>query len=652
MSVDKNTIIGFILIGAVIMLFSWLNRPTPEQMEAMEAQRHYQDSIAQVQFAAQAETAAAPVRQPEISAAEEIPDSVKTVRLAQTYGAFAAASEGEESFVTIENEKVELRVSTKGGRLYSARLKEFVTFDKQPLILFDGEGESDFNLTLVTATNRVVNTSELYFTSVESDAHSTTMRLAIDGQSYIDFIYSLKPDEYMLDFAIQCTGLNGVLSPNISSLDINWRQKARQLEQGRKYENQYTGLYYKYLGDEVERLNETKDDEERTSNRLKWIGFKNKFFSTVLIAEDAFYSASMRSTVLDNANYLKQLDVTTSVAFDIAGREPIAFRYFIGPNKYALLRDYDKGISGDRALTLDDLVPLGAKFFRPINKYFIVPIFEFLGHYSSNYGLIIFLLTLIIKVLLFPLVYKSYMSSAKMRVLRPQVEEINARYPKQEQAMDRQKATMELYNRAGASPMSGCLPMLLQMPIWIALYGLFPTAFELRQSSFLWAKDLSTFDDIISWNANIPLINSVFGNHLSLFCILMVAVQIVYTKITMAMSDTGQQQMPGMKMMMYFMPVMMFFFFNQTSAGLSYYILISSLITIAQTLSCRFFVNEEKLLLKLEENKKKPRKKSSFMQRLEEAQRKQEHTLKQQQKEKERTKQQQSRQDKRPQRKK
>jgi YidC/Oxa1 family membrane protein insertase len=629
MSTDKNTIIGFVLIGAVILLFSWLNRPTQEQIEA---QRRYQDSTVQVQPTIPPAEIAAAIRQPEIAATDEPADSVKADLLAQSYGAFAPATEGTEEFVTIENEKLELRISTKGGRIYTARLKEFVTFDDKPLILFDGKDESDFNLTLVTTTNRVVNTSDLYFTPVESNAQSVVMRLTVDGQSHLDFTYSLKPDDYMLGFTIQGAGLNNVLSPNISSIDINWRQKARQLEQGRKYENQYTGLYYKYLADDVEHLSEAKDDVERTSNRLKWIGFKNKFFSTALIAEDAFYAANLQSAQFSAPSpYLKQFDATAAIAFDVNRTDPIAFTYFIGPNKYSLLRDYDKGVSDDNELTLDNLVPQGYKFFRPINKYFIIPIFEFLGHFTSNYGIIIFLLTLIIKLILFPLTYKSFMSSAKMRVLKPQVEEINAKYPKQEQAMDKQKATMDLYSKAGASPMSGCLPMLLQMPIWIALYGLFPTAFELRQSSFLWANDLSTFDSVISWNTDIPLITQFMGNHLSLFCILMTVVNVVYTKVNMAMANTGQQQMPGMNMMMYLMPVMMFFIFNQTAAGLSYYILISSLITIIQTYSCRLFINEEKLLLKLEANKKKPRKKSSFMQRMEDAQRAQEQKLKQQQ---------------------
>jgi YidC/Oxa1 family membrane protein insertase len=562
----------------------------------------------------------------------DVPDSVKAEQLVQAYGVFAQATKGTDELITLENEKVEVKISSKGGSLYSARLKEYVTFDKQPLILFEGQEESTFNLTLVSATNRIINTSDLYFTPIKNpDAQSVVMRLALGEGSYMDFCYTLSPDDYMLQYTIRGVGLNGILSPNTNSLDIHWQQKARQLEQGRKYENQYTGLYYKYVADDVEHLNETKDDDQQVSNRLKWIGYKNKFFSTVLISDDAFVATRFQSKQLMDDTYLKEFNTTASVVFDLTREDPIGFRYYIGPNKYQLLAAYDKNVPSGQELMLDNLVPLGAKFFRPINKYFIVPIFNFLGNHLTNYGLIIFLLTLIVKTLLFPFTYKSYISSAKMRVLRPQVEEINAKYPKQEQAIDRQKATMDLYSRAGASPMSGCLPMLLPMPIWIALYWLFPTAIELRQESFLWAKDLSTFDAVISWNANIPLISSFVGNHISLFCLLMTIVNVLYTKYNMAMTNTGQQQMPGMKMMMYIMPLMFFFIFNQNSSGLSYYYFISTLIAIIQTFSFRFFVNEEKLLLKLEENKKKPKKKSGFMKRLEEAQRMQQEQLRKQQ---------------------
>ncbi|MDR2138518.1 MAG: membrane protein insertase YidC [Tannerella sp.] len=631
MSGDKNTVIGFILIGLVLFVFTWLNRPDPAQVEA---QQRYRDSLARVEHARQlVEEKAASTEQPTLSSdvQADLPDSVRAAQRVQTYGVFAQATEGTEEFVTLENEKMELKITSKGGRIYSARLKEYRTFDGRPLILFDGVDESSFALTLVSATNRVINTDELYFTPLAGeDSRSVVMRLVMGEENYMDFRYSLTPDDYMVRFSIQGTGLNGILSPNTNSLDIRWSQKARQLEQGRKYENQYTGLYYKYASDDVESLNAGKDDEEQISNRLKWIGSKNKFFSTVWIADDSFFATRLQSKQLTESDYLKEFTATTSVAFDLTSREPVSFRYYIGPNDYQLLRTYDKGLPSGSALELDNLVPLGMKFLRPINQYFIVPVFDFLGKHISNYGVIIFLLTLIVNIILFPLTYKSLLSSAKMRVLRPQVEEISAKYPKQEQAMERQKATMNLYSRAGASPMSGCLPMLLKMPILFALYQLFPTSFELRQKSFLWAKDLSTFDPVITWDFHIPFISSMLGNHLSLFCLLVTVVNLVYSKFSMDMTNTGQQQMPGMKMMMYFMPLMMLFFFNQSSSGLSYYFLVSMLITIGLTFSFRFFVNEKKLLLQLEENKKKPRKKSGFMQRLEEAQRMQQEQLRKQ----------------------
>jgi YidC/Oxa1 family membrane protein insertase len=635
---DRNTVIGFILIGVVLFVFTWLNRPDPAQLEA---QQRYLDSVARVEYARQLEEAA---KQPALSAPqpENVSDSVREAQRAQAYGVFAGATEGAEEFITLENDRLEVKISSKGGRISSARLKEFKTFDGRPLVLFDGADESSFSLTLVSAASRVVSTGDLYFTPVRgADNRSVTMRLPIGEGGCLDFCYTLSPDDYMLQFTIRGEELNGLLSPNTNSLDISWRQKARQLEQGRKYENQYTGLYYKYIADDVESLNAGKDDDERLSNRLKWIGYKNKFFSSVLIADDSFFATRLQSKQLEEADYLKEFTAMTSVDFDPAGKDPITFRYFIGPNQYSLLRTYDRDTPSDKQLELDNLVPLGYKFFRPVNKYFIIPIFDFLGKYFTSYGLIIFLLTLIINIILFPLTYKSFMSSAKTRVLRPQVEEINARYPKQEQAMERQKATMALYSQAGASPMSGCLPMLLKLPVLLALYQLFPTSFELRQESFLWAKDLSTFDPVISWDFNIPLISSMMGNHLSLFCLLMVIVNVIYTKFTMDMQNTGQQQMPGMKAMMYMMPLMMLFFLNQSSSGLSYYFLVSMLITIGLTLAFRFFVDEKKLLLKLEANKKKPRKKSGFMQRLEEAQRMQQEQQRKQQQQ--RTKQQKKR---------
>ncbi|MDR0796803.1 MAG: membrane protein insertase YidC [Tannerella sp.] len=650
---DRNTIIGLLLIGLVFFLFTWINRPTPEQQEAQRRYNEYMDSLARAEQSRAADFTA-PTNNPAIvDASTNLPDSTRSDLLMQQFGAFAQAAEGVEAFVTLENDKVELKISNKGGRLYYARLKEYATFNQKPLILFDGD-ESSLYFTFITATNRVINTSDLFFVPVKDGLpdNSVIMRLMIDEGSYMDFVYTLKPDDYMLSWDIRSVGLNGILSPNTNSLDMYWKQIARKLEQGRKFENQFTGLSYKFTNDNVEKLSEAKNDDKQLSNRLKWIAYKNKFFSTVLISNNSFEASRLQSIQIaeTDTNYLKEFHATTSVPFDPSGKESVGFTYYIGPNKYSLLREYDKNTPKGEKLLLDELVPLGAKVFRPINKYFIVPIFEFLGKYFTNYGVIILLLTLIVKVVIFPLTFKSYMSSAKMRVLKPQVEEITAKFPKQEQAMERQKATMDLYSRAGASPMAGCLPMLLQMPILIALYWLFPTSIELRQESFLWAKDLSTYDAIISWNFDIPLISSFLGNHLSLFCLLMTATNIVFTKFNMDATNTGQQQMPGMKMMMYIFPFMMLFFFNQSASGLSYYFFITTLISILQTISFRFFVNEKKLLMRLEENKKKPKKKSGFMQRLEEAQRMQQQQVRKQQQQSH--KQQQQQNDKRLQRKK
>jgi YidC/Oxa1 family membrane protein insertase len=628
---DKNTVIGLVLIGVVIFAFTWFNRPTPEQLEARQ---RYQDSIARIEYLQEADIKAQEYQNQQADAEfAATPDSIRRARLENSYGVFAGAMEGTEATVTLENELVEIRLNTKGGRVSYARLKEYDAYDESPLVLFDGK-ESSFDFTLVTANNRVINTSDLYFTPIRTDAPNTTiMRLEVQEGSYLDFIYSLKPDDYMMTYTIQAVGLNGILSPSTNALDLTWEQNIRQQEKGRKFEDRYAALYYKFTADDVEHLSESRNDSKQLSNRLRWIGYKDMFFSTVLIidGEDGFEATTLDSKLVTTDGYIKRYKTTTSVPFDLQGRNETNLRFFFGPNQYAMLKAYDKDVVKEERLELGRMVNLGASVFRWVNQYFIIPIFDFLGKFFSSYGLIIFLLTVVVKIVIFPLTYKSYMSSAKMRVLRPQVEEINEKYPGQEKAMERQKATMELYSRAGASPMSGCIPMLLQMPILIALFMFFPSAIELRHESFLWAQDLSTYDAIISWDAQIPLISTYFGNHISLFCLLMAITNIFYTKYNMEMTNTGQQQMPGMKIMMYMMPVMFLFIFNQYASGLTYYYFISTLMTIIQTLAFRFFINEDKLLAKLEANKLKPQKKSSFMKRLEEAQRVQQGQLKNQQ---------------------
>ncbi len=438
---DKNTLIGFLLIGVVLFAFSWLNQPTPEQVEA---QRRYQDSIAQIEHARQLDQSRND-KLPLATAADSLPgesDSARIQRIRSEYDVFADAVIGEEQFTTLENDKVEICFTNKGGRVYSARLKDYKTHDSLPLILFEGD-EALLDFTLVTATNRVVNTAGMYFQAIPgNDPNTLTMRLSAGDGRHLDFTYTLSKDDYMVKMDIKGTGLNGVLSPSTNALDINWEQKIRQQEKGRKFEDQYAAIYYKFVADDVEYLSETKNDSKQLSNRLKWIAYKDKFFSTVLISEDGFEATNLASNLIPEGKFIKECKTTTSVPFDLRGEKTTSLRYFFGPNKYNLLAAYDNDVPSADKLELERLVPLGASVFRWINQYFILPLFNFFGNFIGSYGLIIFLLTLLVKIILFPLTYKSYMSSAKMRVLRPQLEEINAKFPGQEKALERQKATM------------------------------------------------------------------------------------------------------------------------------------------------------------------------------------------------------------------
>ncbi|MDR2086362.1 MAG: membrane protein insertase YidC [Dysgonamonadaceae bacterium] len=628
---DKNAITGFILIILVFIGFYYLNRPTPEQIEA---QKRYNDSIAAVTqevINRQIIEAQAQIQQP---GTENIPDSVRQQERQNAYGNFAQATEGEEQLITLENNFLKIDLTSKGARIYSARLKNYSDYRQEPLTLFDGD-ESSFDITLITANNRVLNTSDFYFEVVRQSELQATLRLTANDTASLDLIYTLHPDDYMVDFEIISKNLETELSPVMRTLDFRWTQKIRQQEKGRKYEDRYAYLAYKYLSDDVEQLRDSKDDVKNIANKIKWIGYKDQFFSSVLIAKESFESTKLESEYFTDGLYLKKYTASTSVPFSYHSAEGIKFNYYFGPNDYSLLKNYDKTKFEGQNLELEKLVPLGWSLFRHVNKWVIIPIFDWLTGWCGSLGLAIFLLTLIIKSALFPLTYKSFMSSAKMRVLRPQTEQIAAKYPGKENAMTRQQKNMELYRQVGVNPMAGCMPMILQMPFLLALFMFFPSAIELRHQSFLWANDLSTYDAIIQWDAYIPIVSPYFGNHISLFCLLMSIVNVIYTKYNMEQTNTGQEQMPGMKTMMYIMPVFMLVFLNSYPAGLNYYYFISTLITVVQTIAFRFFLNEEKLLAKLEANKSKAKpakKKSGFMARLEEAQRKQQAMLREQQK--------------------
>ena len=636
---DKNTILGFLLIALIIIGFSWWNRPSEEELAQ---QRRHNDSIALVQQARIAEETA----QREAAAAlattvsgEEASEEELQSKMSDSFGAFSVAATGNDDFFLLENENLRVVLSSKGGRVYSAELKNYRTHDSLPLYLFDGE-ESTMNFTLITNNNRVVNTKDMYFTPVsgiktdEAGNQSIVLRLNTTENAYIDFAYTLPANDFMLNFSVSPKNMNRVMPAGTNALEMQWASKLRQQEKGRKFEERYTQLSFRFAADsDVEKLSESKNDGRRLNNRIKWIAFKDQFFSSVLIADDAIISANLSSRVEgENTPYLKSYAAEMVVPFDALNGEPTNFRMYLGPNHHQTLSSYDKGVDNDKKLYLRKLIPLG--WFGFVNQYFIIPMFNFFRGFIGNMGLVILLMTLVVKLIIFPLTYKSYMSSAKMRVLKPEIDEINAKIPADKPA-ERQQATMKLYGKVGVSPMSGCLPMLLQMPILIAMFGFFPTAIELRQESFLWAKDLSTYDAIISWNATIPIISSIFGNHISLFCLLMTITTFLSNKLNMATqaAAAGGDQMKMMQWMMNLMPIMFFFIFNNYASGLTYYYFLSTLISVAQTYIIRGTVNEEKLLAELHAkgNAKKdsPKKKMGFMERIEKMQREQQKAIQQ-----------------------
>ena len=516
------------------------------------------------------------------------------------------------------------------------QLKDYMSYNRDDkkntdsLYLFNND--ADFTLLLTNKQQKVLSTGKLIFTPVQKEGdNSLIMRYAYSDSQYIDFVYKLADDDYMMKYDINMVGMQPMLARTYSDVfEMKWSQRMRRQEKSVKNEQRYSHLTYKYVGGDVKEMSSDKNEEIEVKEPAKWIAFKNQFFAPILIADDKIETALLNSKVLqtdENSEYLKSFEATLYVpAKPGAAPESITagFSYYLGPMSYSLLKNYDSNVKdANKELDLDKLVPLGWTLFRWVNQYFIVPIFNLLSNTGLSMGIVILLLTIIVKLVISPLTYKSFMSSAKMRVLRPQVEEINEKYPKQEQAMEKQQATMALYSKAGVNPMSGCVPMLLQMPILIALFSFFPNAIELRQQSFLWATDLSTYDAIFEWKNHIPLI----GTHISLFCILMTITNIIYTKFNMEMTNTGQQQMPGMKWMMYLMPLIFLFMLNDYPSGLTYYYFLSLLITILLTIAFRYIINEEKVLAKLEANKAKPKKKSGFMARLAEAQRIQQQQL-------------------------
>jgi len=615
---DKNTVTGLLLIFAILIGYSILSRPSKEEIARQQLQR---DSIAQVNRAEQvrlAEEMRNKEEQSQLALSDaNFADSLRQRELQNKFGAFSQAVEGDNQFITMENEVMKIRISTKGGRPYSAELKNYKRYDGSPLILFNGDS-TVFGFKFY-AQNRNIATNNLYFEpqtenshiQVTGDSATLVMRLNAGENAYIEYIYTMKHNDFMMGFNVNMLNINQLLPGNQTIIDFDWQIYSPRQEKGTKNENQYTSLFYKYFQDDVDQLSVTKDnDQKQVATRLNWVVFKQQYFSWGLIAGQSFANAELQiNKMTDQSRFIKKYDALIGMEYKSAqANQSIPMALYFGPNQYKTLKKYDAD--------LERLVFLGRNIIRVVNRFLIIPIFNWLGGFIGSYGLIILLMTVIIRIGLLPLTFKSYMSTASMRVLKPQIEEINQRIPK-EKAMERQQATMALYKKVGVSPMGGCLPMLLQMPILFAMFRFFPTSIELRQQSFLWATDLSTYDSIL----DLPFVIPFYGDHISLFTLLMTITTLFTVKMNSGQMDNSA--MPGMKVMMYMMPVMLLFFLNDFASGLTYYYFVSNVFSIAQNEIFKRSIDESKILAKLQANSAKPKKKSAFQERLEKMQRQQ-----------------------------
>ncbi|MDR1226698.1 MAG: membrane protein insertase YidC [Prevotellaceae bacterium] len=611
---DKNSILGIVAIGAILIGFSFYNS---KQNEKYAQEKHRADSVARASMVAEKDFA-------------PVTTEIKITTAPQPKSELDKASVGTEEFYTLENDVVEVTLTNRGGRVYAVRLKNYLSSDSLPLALFDGT-KNDFSFTFFTNNSQNFETGKLFFTPqlpekkyVQSDEQvlQFPMRLQLANGQYVDYLYSLAKGSYMLDFKMIIKGLD-----NATNLDLLWSMDVKRQEKAFKNENNYSTLAYQYPNEaSIEDLGVSEGSKEaNVTTKLSWLAFKQQFFSSILVANGEKFTGAHLAYMTyqpDNMNrMLKRYVAKVQMPYEAQQDQAIDLSFYFGPNKYRVLKAYDHNF--------EKLVPLGGWIIGWVNKYLIIPIFDFLGTKIASYGIIILILTIIIKILLFPLTFKSYLSSAKMRVLKPDIDKIKQKYPKKEDAMKVQQETMALYKKTGVSPMGGCLPILIQFPILIAMFRFFPASIELRQQPFLWAGDLSAYDSIL----NLPFTIPFYGDHVSLFTLLMAAALFVSSRMSMAQTpDTG---MPGMKFMtLYMMPAMMLFWFNDYSAGLSYYYFLSNLITIIQNFVTRRMVNEEKIHAKLKENSKKPVKKSRFQAMLEDAARKQQRQVQVQKKKK------------------
>lgn len=703
---DKNTLTGVLLMGAIIFGFMWLNKPTAEEIEKArkEQQELRADSLRRAEIAREEALTI-----PEITEADKAAlrnglalygrelanglrgvstdaydltlenDSViagviktangnidvndvitnssdadqltranaaRTLKSAisdlQRYRNFASHLSGTDTVIGMENDVIALEFSSRGGQISNVLLKNYDCYinpnDTTKIQLWQADTNS-YSFTLRSDSEKF-ESSQFYFTPIVENDSTLLMKLDLGAGAWWGIRYTLpEADGYRvkMDIVQHAMQAAGVIPVGVTTMEFNWHQKMARFERGRVYEQRNSALYYKEAGDDVEHLSEQKDAAKTVDVPVKWFGYKNQFFSSMLIADETFNAGSkiVSQDLADDLTYLKAMTTTAQVNYSTSAEQVAGFNFYLGPNLYSELRHMDR-VDPEGHLDLTHVIPLGWSLFRWINTGVIIPVFGFLSKYIVNYGIIILLLAFLIKVVLYPFTYKTYRSQAKMRLLAPEIKEINEKYSAPEDAMKKSQKTMELYSKAGVNPMGGCLPMLLQMPILVAMFSFFPSCIELRGQQFLWAKDLAAPDAIISWTANIPIISWLFDNHLSLFCLLMTATNIIYSKVMMD-SQPGGNSMPGMKLMTYAMPLMFLFLFNNYPSGLSYYYFVFLLLTILQTYAIRHWViDEDKVRAEMAANAKKPKKKSGWLARMEAAQRQQQQLMREQAKNKKR----------------
>jgi len=618
---DLNSLIGFVLLGAIMLWYFYTNQPTPEELKQQRAEQ-VQDSIQKVNPVANTND--------ELKVSEDTvvqaSDSLSYVKAQNRLGAFAYSASlpsAVDSETIIENNLIKIKVSNKGGQITEVLMKNYKTYSMMPLYIIK-DNNASFNLSFATQDNRNLQTKDLYFEPTltnNGDNQVLSMKLKVSENKYLEYKYELKPDNYMMDFAIQSQGLNGVLNTS-QSIDLDWNMKSFRTEKSVKYENQYTDLRFQHNGGEFEYLNAMSDEDEEDASDVDWISFKQQFFTSVLLTDESFENVKLISKNLVEDEtidtvYTKHFQALMPLKLE-SGELNYNMNMYYGPVDFAVLSKYE-------GKNLDRIVSLGWGIFRWINKFVFIPVFAFLSSFIGNFGIVIILLTLVVRIIMSPVVYKSYLSSAKMKVLRPEMQEINDKYKGKENAMKRQQKTMAIQRKAGVNPLSGCIPALLQMPVFFALFRFFPANIDIRHKGFLWADDLSAYDEVLKLPFNIPF----YGDHVSLFPILASVAIFFYMQMTqsqqMNMQQPAQEGMPDMqkmmKMMLYISPLMMLFFFNSYASSLSLYYFISNLLTLGIMLVIKnYILDEDKIHAQIQENKKKPeKKKSAFRQRLDDA---------------------------------